>query len=79
MRAEAEGEFQGLVLRSNQEQSFFFQERNLRTRQWKEALLVLGLSEEPGERERDFFQDNKPKIGPSRCARFVFVILFKSL
>ena len=50
MRANAEGEFQGLVLRSNQEQSFF-QERNLRTRQWKEALLVLGLSEEPDERE----------------------------
>ena len=58
VRAKAEGEFQGLVLRSNQEQSFF-QERNLRTRQWKEALLVLGLSEEPGERERDFFQDKK--------------------
>ena len=57
VRANAEGEFQGLVLRSNQEESFFFQERNLRTRQWKEALLVLGLSEEPGERERDFFQD----------------------
>ena len=61
VRAEAEGEFQGLVLRSNQEQSFF-QERNLRTRQWKEALLVLGPSEEPGERERFFPRQKDVKI-----------------
>ena len=52
MRAKAGGEFQGLVLRSNQEfrKNHFFQERNLRTRQWKKALLVLGPSEEPVER-----------------------------
>ena len=62
MRANAEGEFQGLVLRSNQEESFFFQERNLRTRQWKEALLVLGPSEEPGERERFFPRQKDVKI-----------------
>ena len=61
VRAEAEGEFQGLVLRSNQEQ-YFFQERNLRTRQWKEALLVLGPSEEPGERERFFPRQKDVKI-----------------
>ena len=61
MRAEVEGEFQGLVLRNNQKQSFF-QERNLRTRQWKVALLVLGPSEEPGERERFFPRQKYVKI-----------------
>ena len=61
MRAEVEGEFQGLVLKNNQKQSFF-QERNLRTRQWKVALLVLGPSEEPGERERFFPRQKDVKI-----------------
>ena len=58
VRANAEGEFQGLVLRSNQEQSFFFKKETWEPDNGKKLSLSLVRAKNL-VRERDFFQDKK--------------------